>query len=419
LDTGAILIRGARQLLTLHGAQGPRRGNDLNELGIIHDGALLVRDGVVQQVGTTRRVENLAEARDAIEISAAGRVVMPGFIDSHTHLLWPSPDATEDEFRAAASMVRTSSAKRVAGRARKHLEAMARHGTTTVEVKVGGPAGNPDADDAVEVKLLRVLAALDRDPLDLIPTLLLRLPQIDGEAARREAVERICSNLLPKICRRRLARFADMEVNRDEESVPLFERFVAAAGQAGMAMKIHRAWGSAAQAVELANGNPVASLDHAEQTPPEEANALGSFAGVTTLLPENAFGGGELHARARSLVDAGAAIALASNFHPQRSPMLSLQAVIAMVCTPPGLTVAEAISAVTINGAHAAGRGARAGSLEVGKAADLLMLNTGDYRELPEHFGTNLVHLTMKRGAFIYKEGAVGAIDVENLKPRW
>lgn len=413
------MIRGARQLLTLHGAQGPRRGNDLNELGIIHDGALLVRDGVVQQVGTTRRVENLAEARDAIEISAAGRVVMPGFIDSHTHLLWPSPDATEEDFRVAASMVRTSSAKRLVGRARRHLDAMARHGTTTVEVKVGGPAGNPDADDAVEVKLLRVLAALDHDPLDVIPTLLLRLPRTDGDAARWDAVERICGNLLPKIFRRRLARFADMEVNGDEESVPLFERFAAAAGQAGMAMKIHRAWGNAAQAVELANGNPVASIDHAEQTPPDEADALGSFAGVSTLLPENTLGGGQLHERARHLVDGGAAIALASNFHPRRSPMLSLQAVIAMACTPPGLTVAEAVSAVTINAAHAAGRGARAGSLEVGKAADLLILNVGDYCELPEHFGTNLVHLTMKRGAFIYKEGAVDPLNIEDLKPRW
>jgi len=400
-------------LLTLHGAQGPRRGNDLNELGVIHDGALLVRDGIVQQVGPSRRVENLAEARDAVEVSAVGRVIMPGFVDSHTHLLSPPPDAGEAELKAAASMVRTSSAKRLAARARKHLEAMARHGTTTVEVKIGCCG----ADDSVDIKLLRVLAALRDNPLDVVSTFLFHLPP-DG-AARQDAVERVCGRLLPKVCGRRLARFADVDLDGDGSYGPLFERFLHAAGQAGMGLKIHGISSAYGRAVAMANGHRAVSVDHVERADPEQALALGSFGGVATLLPSSAFRQGRSDAWGRNLIDAGAAIALASNFNPQHTPALNLQTVIALASMQMGLTVAEAISAVTINGAYAAGCADRVGSLEVGKTADLLILNIADYRDLARQFGMNLVHLTMKRGAFIYKEGEVAPLDAEQLKARW
>jgi len=400
-------------LLTLHGAQGPRRGSDLNELGVIHDGALLVRDGIVQQVGPSRRVENLAEARDAVEVSAVGRVIMPGFVDSHTHLLSPPPDAGEAELKAAASMVRTSSAKRLAARARKHLEAMARHGTTTVEVKIGCCG----ADDSVDIKLLRVLAALRDNPLDVVSTFLFHLPP-DG-AARQDAVERVCGRLLPKVCGRRLARFADVDLDGDGGCGHLFERFLHAAGEAGMGLKIHAVSGGYARAVALANGYRAVSVDHVERAAAEEVPALGGFGGIATILPGSAFRQARPDARGRDLIDAGAAIALASNFNPQHTPALNLQSVIALASMQMGLTVAEAISAVTINAAYAAGCADRVGSLEVGKTADLLVLNIADYRELAEQFGMNLVHLTMKRGAFIYKEGAVAPLKAEELKARW
>src|SRR5438128_1757856 len=161
-----ILIRGARQLLTLRGPARPRRGAEMRELGMIPDGAVLIRDGLVEQPGVTRRIENLDAARGAIEIDAGGRVVMPGFVDSHTHLFYGSADADMDDAGERPSdlppvaagvlrHLRLSSARRIEARARLIIDAMVRHGTTTLEVKCGNNLGL-----SVELKLLRVLSAL-------------------------------------------------------------------------------------------------------------------------------------------------------------------------------------------------------------------------------------------------------------------
>ena len=155
----------------MRGPKGPRRGLALDELSTISDGALLVRDGVVLEVGPTRRVENLALARDAVEINAAGRVVMPGFVDSHTHLAFPLLGSGADDHDAAARAVRTNTGQRLETKVRAYLEAMARHGTTTVEVKTGcGP------DESAESKMLRVLSVFKQDPVEVLPSFLFRLP---------------------------------------------------------------------------------------------------------------------------------------------------------------------------------------------------------------------------------------------------
>src|SRR5947209_98026 len=192
--TGTILIRGARQLLTMRELlPGPRRGLALNELSIIPDGALLIRDGVLQEVGSTRRVENLAQARDAVEINAAGRVVMPGFVDSHTHLVFPQGGPWTEEHDDAARVVRASTGQRLEAKSRAHLEAMARHGTTTVEAKTGcGP------DESAESKLLRVLSALKDDPVEVIPSFLLRLPTGRDGCCSGDAAQWVIEELLPK-----------------------------------------------------------------------------------------------------------------------------------------------------------------------------------------------------------------------------
>lgn len=284
-QTGSILIRGARQLLTLRGPLSPRRGGELNELSIIRDGALLVCDGVIQEVGPTRRVENLAAARDAVEINAAGRVVMPGFVDSHTHLMCPPPGVAEDDVQRAARLVGTSSARRLVGRTRVHLEAMARHGTTTVEAKTGGCL-----DAGAEIKLLRVMAALKSEPLDVIPTCLVRLPPagLYGNADVEQAVEWVCREFLPKVSKRRLARFVDVVLDTDPAHQHWFERLLGAAGQAGLACKIHSAADTVRQAAALAAGCNAVSIGRLEDASPEEARALAGFGGLATLcLPTN------------------------------------------------------------------------------------------------------------------------------------
>ena len=401
--TGTFLIRGARQLLTLRGPKEPRCRAALADLGIIHDGSLLIRDGIVEEVGTTRRVENLASARGAMEINAAGRVVMPGFVDCHTHLAFPPLGGPDADDQSATRLVRSSTHQRLEARARSHVEAMARHGTTTVEAKTGC-----GADESAEIKILRVLSALKRDPLDVVSTFLLHLPSDEsGEEARRQAMESVSTELLPKIRRRRLARFADLVWDSDGVSAEGFARYLERARGLGFACKIHADERSPAAAIATAVEHLVVSIDHLEHATAADVLPLGDCPTMVTLLPGVSFHNGGYQAPARALIDAGAALALATNFNPRHTPTLSMQAVVALACLRMGLTAAEAISAATINGAHALGCSDRVGSLEPGKSADLLLLDVSDYRELARQFGVNLVRMTMKRGKLIYKAGEV------------
>ncbi len=411
--TGNILIRGARQLLTLRGPRGLRRGADLNEIGIIHDGALLIRDGVVREVGPSRRVENLAEARDAVEVNAVGRVVMPGFVDSHTHLVFPPAGSAPGDFAGAVNAIHTCSAKLLAARALIHLESMARHGTTTVEVKTGcGP------DETAELKVLRSLSDFRGHPIDVLPTFLMRLPDAGTttEMERTEAATWMTDHLLPKIWRRGLALHADLVWDSDSAMYPLFLRYLEAARVLGFARKIHAAEGAPSGEVLTAVENGALSIDHLERAETVELSLLAHGSTVATLLPFASFRGGARMAPARAMVDGGAAVALASNFNPRLSPMLSMQTAVSLACLKMGLTAGEAIAAATINGAHALGRADRVGSLERGKSADLLLLNIGDYRDLADHLGMNLVHLTMKRGEVLYQEGKVARRPTGGLR---
>jgi imidazolonepropionase len=400
----------------LRGVRTPRRGSELNDLGIIQDGALLIRDGILQEVGTTRRVENLSQARGAVEINAAGRVVMPGFVDSHTHLAFPGPDATDLATENATRLLRTATTKLLASRVAIGLEAMVRHGTTTVEVKTGcGP------DDSDEIKLLRTLSGMKRDLLEVVPTFLFHLSSLDfdGAGAIREAADRICTSLLPKICNRSLARFTDLAWNSNPDFSDSFARYLQTARGLGFACKIHADQLSSAAAIQLAVEQSAVSIDHLEYATPAEVSLLTGACTIATLLPCASFQTGRPSAPARALIDAGAPVALASNFSPHFFPTLNMQTVVALACLRMGMTPAEAISAATINGAHALGCADRVGSLEPGKSADVLILNVSDYRELADHFGMNLVRMTMKHGAFVYKEGDVAVRSAKECCPAW
>jgi imidazolonepropionase len=287
---------------------------------------------------------------------------------------------------------------------------MARHGTTTVEVKTGcGP------DESAETKILRVLAALKRDPLDVVPTFLLRLPASSEDRidATSEAVFR---DVLPKLKRRRLAQFVDLVWEGGPGRQECLARFLGTARRLGFACKVHAGETAPRAAITAAVEQFAVSVDHLEHATAAEAPLLAGSCTTATLLPGAVFHGGGPSAPARALIDSGAAVALATNFNPRHTPTLNMQTVVALASMRLGLTAAEAISASTINGAHALGRADRTGSLEAGKLADVLILDASDYRDLAHDFGGNLVRRTMKRGEFIYTEGDVASHD-ERLHP--
>ena len=397
-----ILIRGARQLLTLRGPEGPRRGASLNDLSIIPDGAILIRDGRIDQTGPTRRVENLAAARHAREINAAARVVMPGFVDGRAQL-WPqsipqslaeTASNTADSGRALAR-ISDLPVRRLAAHASLVLAGMARHGTTTVLAAMSA------ADGATELKMLRVLAGLQGKPLDVLGAYVAS-NWARSEVSRDPAshIEFLCTEVMPVIARRKLARFAVANCAAFEPSG--MRRFLACARRLGFRLRV---WARASpSAVRLALEMQAASvaLDGIGR---EE---IGDFAKSRTMALLEPASDSPLGLNvARLLIESGSAVALASGFGLEDRPTYNMQMVLSLACAQMGLSPAEAVSAATINAAHALGCGEECGSLEPGKRADVVILNVEDYRDLTYRFGINHVHMVLKDGAVIYREGEV------------
>jgi len=413
---GTLLVRNARQLLTLRGPSGPRRGSALRDLAIIQDGAVLIRDGVILAVGLTRRVENLSDARHAREIDASGCVVAPGFVDSHTHLICGPPRLADYEMRIAGAgyeeiaaagggilltvrAVRETPIRRLKNQARDTISEFVRHGTTTVEVKSGY-----GLDDITERKILRTARALDGKPLSLVPTYLGAHAVPPEWKGRADAyIAWMCAGMMPALRRSRLAEFVDIYCSRGAFTVEQARTYLTAARELGFKLKIHAGQFAADAAAKLAAELEAVTADHLDYAGEDDIRALAASHTIATLLP-----GAVLHlglsryAPARPLIDSGAAVALATDYNPGTSPTCSMPMILSLACAQMRMTPAEAISAATINGAHAVGRAARCGSIEAGKDADLVIYNVSDYREIPYHFGMNPVALTIKRGEVIY-----------------
>ena len=416
-----ILIRGARQLITLHGARGPRRGADAHELGVIQDGSILISNGLVECAGPTRRVENLAEARSATEIDAAGRIVIPGFVDCHTHLVSGAWRLADYETRVAGASyrqiaeagggvlssiqpVRGMPGKRLEWRTRQCVETMLRHGSTTIEAKSGY-----GLDEAGELKSLRVAAALHGKPLDIVSTYLgahAVPPEYAGRAG--DYIEWMCAYMLPLIRRRKLARFADVCCDPGAFTVHQARRYLEAAQALGFGLKIHAEQFSHSAGVRLGVELNAVTADHLVHADSTDVDLLAQSAPIATLLPGAVFHlGSDRYPPARALLDRGAAVALATGFNPGTSPTSSMAMILALACAHMRMTPAEALVAATINAAYAVGLGERVGSLEPGKQADLLICDVPDYREIPYRFGVNLVHTVMKRGQIVYQQPAI------------
>ncbi|MBI1738551.1 MAG: imidazolonepropionase [Acidobacteria bacterium] len=411
----ALLITGCKQLLTLRGPV-PRRGRALRDPGIIPDGALLVRDGRIVAVGTQKAIERRKDTRRAKKLDLGGGVILPGFVDSHTHLVFAGNRAEEYEQRISGATyeqiaragggilstvrkVRAADADVLFARASRWISDFAAYGTTTVEAK-SGYGLSPTS----EVKILRVLAGLRcTQRLEIVSTFMgAHVVPVEFRNRPDAYMDLLIHKVIPVVATEG-AEFCDVFCDRGAFTVEQARRILTAGRACGLAPRIHAEQLARTGAARLAVELHAASADHLEKVNAADIRALAASDVTCTLLPGCCFHLGLAHyAPARKLIDAGAIVALATDFNPGTSPTLNMQMVLSLACTQMRMTPAEAIAAATINAAYSLRRADRIGSLEVGKFADLAVFNLEDYREIPYYFGVNHCRLTMKRGSVLH-----------------
>ena len=416
-----LLLINIRQLLTLRAGAAPRRGRDLGELSIIEDGAVLCEAGKIVAVGTTRdalRDSWLKRRRkDVREMDCTGKVVLPGFVDSHTHPVFMAPRLVDFEkrtagasyeeiaaagggIRASVEGVRRASREELAERVLAALEGMAAQGTTTVEAKSGYGL-------SIETELKSLMAvreAAARWPGTVIATLL-GAHVVPREHLRHpeKYVQEICELMIPQASKQKLAEFVDVFCDRGAFSLEDAERVLQAAAENGLGTRAHVCQLSPCTLAPLLAANP-ASFDHLDHISDEDVERLGRSETVATLVPgANYFLGLGQYPPARRLIAGGAAVALATDYNPGTSPTPSMPFILSLACTHLKMSPAEAISAGTINGACALRRGHSKGSIEPGKDADLAIFDVSDYREIPYWFGVNRCAATVIGGELLEK----------------
>jgi imidazolonepropionase len=398
----ALLLVNIGQLLTLAAGKGsgPRRGTELSELGIIEDGAVLCVGGKVVSAGKTKDARRDPWVRNnrkrVVEIDCAGKVALPGFVDSHTHPVFVSPrlvdfeervaGATYGQIAAAGGGIRSSvGGVRKAGKAQlaekvlTALQEISSYGTTTVEAKSG--YGLSLEAELKSLEAIRVATA--KWPGTVVPTLLGAhvVPQ-EFKNKPQEYVSLVCEHMIPRAAKRKLAQFVDVFCDAgafsEEDSVKIFE----AARRNGLPVRAHISQLTRTPLKRLLAFDP-ASLDHLDHVADEDIALLAESRTVATLVPgANYFLGLGKYPPARRLIEAGVAVALATDYNPGSSPTTNLPFVLSLACTQMKLSPAEAISAATINGAWALRLQERKGSIEPGKDADLAIFEVSDYREI-------------------------------------
>ena len=418
-----LLLTGCSEVLTLRGPV-PRRSRALADPGIVRNGAVLVHQGRIAAVGTQREVERIAvrnkQFRRAEKLDLAGRVLLPGFVDSHTHLIFPASRAEEYEQRIAGASyeqiaragggilstvrkLRRAKPEALRECALAALGEFAAHGTTTLEAKSGY-----GLDVASELKILRIQRELrEQQPLDFVSTFLgahVVPPEFRSRRGGADAyVNLLVRKLIPQVAAEGLAQFCDVFCDRGAFTVAQARRILTAGRACGLEPRLHAEQLARTGAARLAVQLAAASADHLEKINRSDIRALAASNVVATLLPGCCFHLGLPHyAPARELIAAGAIVALATDYNPGTSPTLNMQMVLSLACTQLRMTPAEAIAAATINAAYSLRRHARIGSMEVGKFADLAVFEVADHREISYYFGVNHCWLTLKRGAILY-----------------
>jgi imidazolonepropionase len=423
----ALLLVNIGQLVTLRspsGKPGPRRGAELRELNIIEDGAVLCLGGKIVSVGKSKdalRDSWLKKNRKTvIEIDCERQVVLPGFVDSHTHPVFVAPRLVDFEkrisgatyekiaeagggIRSSVDAVRKATRSILAENVSQMLREVSEQGTTTVEAKSG--YGLSLESELKSLEAIRESAA--RWPGTVVATLLgAHVVPEEFQGKEDKYVNQVCDEMIPQAAKRKLAQFVDVFTERGAFSPEATTRIFESAKQHGLGTRAHVCQLSQTSLQTLLPYEP-ASFDHMDHVNNDDINVLARRDTIATLVPgANYFLGLERFPPARKLIDAGVPVALATDYNPGSSPTPSMPFVLSLACTHMKMSPAEAISAATINGAWALRLADRKGSIEPGKDADLAVFEADDYREIPYWFASNRCAFTVLNGTLIASAGS-------------
>jgi len=416
--TDDLIITNASELVTLKGPRRARTKHEMSELSIFRDGAVAVSGGAIVAVGKTEAVLKEHGASGVERIDASDKVVMPGFVDPHTHLVYAGSREFELELKAkgkgyldilkeGGGILRTVRDTRAAPphelfrQSARRLESMISHGSTTIEAKSGY-----GLDKETELKILDTVRKLGDDyPADVVPTFMgaHAVPEEYSERAD-DYIEFVCSEALPEVAKRRLAAFCDVFCEKDVFTVDQSRKVLGAAKALGMRPKVHADEFQPSGGAELAAEIGAISAEHLAKPSDDGIMAMARKDVVGVLLPGTPYSSlSKDYADGRRLIDLGVPIALGTDLNPNCWNE-SMQFTISLACHKMRMTPAEAITASTVNAAAALGREKRVGSLEVGKRADIIVLDIGTHAQLPYRFGTNLCSTVVKDGKVVWEK---------------
>jgi imidazolonepropionase len=405
----SLALLHASQLVTLAGPKRPRVGKELPELGIIHDGGILIRDGKIDSVDSSDKIEKKSKGAEIVDLG--GRIAFPGFVDPHTHLVFGGNRLDDFERRArgetyeqiakagggiwsTVQKTRVASEDELFAIAKKRVDWFLKCGTTTIEAKSGYGLTLED-----ELKILRVVRRLnDETKLEIVPTFL-GAHAVPRDASAEKYVDLVINEMLPRVAKGKLAEFCDVFCERGYFDLEQSRKILTAAKMLRLKLRGHvdqlSNFGGAKLLAELG----ATTADHLEKTDEQGIAALKSANVQPVLLPGSVYAlGSTTYPRARQMIDAGLAIVLATDFNPGSSPTPSMPTVLSLACTQMKMSPAEALTAATINAAYSLNRGDKIGSLEAGKAANIAVFDCEDYREIAYWFGIPQIHAVYVKG---------------------
>ncbi|WP_019227601.1 imidazolonepropionase [Sedimentibacter sp. B4] len=409
-----LIIKNASELVTCRG-NAPKHGKSMSDIGIIRNGAVVVEDGIIVEVGDSDEILSKYDENEYTVIDAMDKAVLPGFIDSHTHLIFGGYRADEFSWRlrgdnymsimergggitSSVRATRSTTLEEFVQTGKKRLDKVMDMGVTTIEGKSGY-----GLDMETEIRQLEAMKKLDEiHPVDLVPTFLgphSVLPEYREK--EDEFIDFMINDVLKVVAEKQLAEFADIFCEKNVFSVEQSRRFLTAAKNAGLKLKIHADEMVQLGGTELAVELGCVSADHLLQSSDEGINMLSKSDTIATLLPATAFCLKEEYARGRMMIDEGCAVALATDFNPGSCFTNSIPLVIALAAIHMKLSIEEIITALTINAAAAVGRADTIGSIEKGKKADIIILEYPSIHFLPYHAAVNIVETVIKNGKIV------------------